>query len=67
MGKHSRWVIDICDNDMQYPELHKRHSNVDEVISGIQLDYKENNQKSNFIIHKLPKVGAVKLHELTQY
>ena len=29
MGKHSRCVIDICDNDMQYPELHKKHSNVD--------------------------------------
>ena len=43
--------FDICDNDMQYPELHKRHSNVD----------------GDFIIHKLPKDGAVQLHELTQY
>ena len=24
MGKHSRCVTDICDNDMQYPELHKK-------------------------------------------
>ena len=44
MGKHSRCVIDICDNDMQYPELHKRHSNVD----------------GDVIMHKLPKDGAVK-------
>ena len=44
MGKHSRWVIDICGNDMHYPELHKKHSNVD----------------GDFIMHKLPKVGAVK-------
>ena len=29
MRKHSRCVIDICDNDMQYPELHKKHSNMD--------------------------------------
>ena len=27
MGKHSRCVIYICDNDMQYPELHEKHSN----------------------------------------
>ena len=44
MGKHSRCVIDICDNDMQYPELHKKHSNVD----------------GDFIMYKLPKDGAVK-------
>ena len=30
MGKHSRCVIGVCCNDMQYPELHKKHSNVDE-------------------------------------
>ena len=29
MGKHSRRVIDIFDNDMQHPELHKKRSNVD--------------------------------------
>ena len=45
MGKHSRCVIDICDNDMQYPELHKKHSNVD----------------GDIIMHKLPKDGAVKV------
>ena len=44
MGKHSRCVIDICDNDMQYPELHKKHSNVD----------------GDIIMHKLPTDGAVK-------
>ena len=44
MGKHSRCVIDICDNDMQYPELHKKCSNVD----------------GDIITHKLPKDGAVK-------
>ena len=44
MGKHFRCVIDLCDNDMQYPELHKKHSSVDKDI----------------IMHKLPKDGAVK-------
>ena len=44
METHSRCVIDICDNDMQYPDLHKKHSNVDWDI----------------IMHKLPKDGAVK-------
>ena len=44
MGKHCRCVIDICDNDMQYPELHKKHSNVD----------------GDIILHKLPKDGVVK-------
>ena len=44
MGKHSRCVIDICDNDMKYPELHKKHSNVD----------------GDIILHKLAKDGAVK-------
>ena len=36
-------AIGICDNDMQYPELHKKHSNVD----------------GDIIMHKLPKDGAV--------
>ena len=44
MGKHPRCVIDICDNDMQYPELHKKCSNMD----------------GDIIMHKLPKDGAVK-------
>ena len=44
MEKHSRCVIDIRDNDMQYPELHKRCSNVDRDI----------------VMHKLPKDRAVK-------
>ena len=44
MGKHFRCVIDICDNDMQYPELHKKYGNVD---GGINM-------------HKLPKDGVVK-------
>ena len=44
MGKHSRCLIGICDNDMQYPELHKKHKNVD----------------GDIIMHKLPKNGAVK-------
>ena len=29
MGKHSRYVIGICDNGMRYSELHKKDSNVD--------------------------------------
>ena len=44
MEKHSRCVIDICDNNMQYPELHKKHSNLD----------------GDIIIHKLAKDGAIK-------
>ena len=44
MGKHSTCVVGICDNDMQYPELHKKHSNVD----------------GDVIMHILPKHGAVR-------
>ena len=44
MGKPSRHVIDIYDNAIQYPELHKRHNNVD----------------GDIIMHNLPKDGAVK-------
>ena len=44
MGKHSRCVIDICGNHMQYTELHKKSSNVE----------------GDIIMHKLPKDGAVK-------
>ena len=44
MGKHSRCVIGIYDNGMQYPELRKKHSNVDRDI----------------IMHKLKKDKAVK-------
>ena len=44
MGKHSRFVIGICNNDMQYPELHTKQNNVD----------------ADIIMHKLPKDGAVK-------
>ena len=40
---HSRCVIGICDNDMRYPEQHKKHSNLDRDI----------------IMHKLPKDRAV--------
>ena len=43
MRKHSR-CVNICNNDMQYPELYKKCSNVDGCI----------------IMHKLPKDGAVK-------
>ena len=42
MGKHSRCVIGVCDNDMQHPELHKKHRNVD----------------GNIIMHKLPVKAA---------
>ena len=44
MGKYSRCVTGICDNDMRYLELHKKHSNVD----------------GDIIMHKLPKDGAVR-------
>ena len=44
MGKYSRCVTGICDNDMRHLELHKKHSNVD----------------GDIIMHKLPKDGAVR-------
>ena len=44
MRKHSRCAIGICDNDMRYPELHKKQSNVD----------------GDIIMHKLPKDGVVR-------
>ena len=44
MGKYFRCVIGMCNNDMQCPELHKKHSNAD----------------GDIIIHILPKDGAVK-------
>ena len=33
MGKHSRCAIGVYENDMWYPELHKKHNNVDEQTS----------------------------------
>ena len=44
MGKHSTCVIGICDNDMQYSGLHKKHRNVDGDIT----------------MHELPKDGATR-------
>ena len=44
MGKHSRCVTDISDNDMQHPEWCKKRSNTD----------------GNLMMHKLPKDRAVK-------
>ena len=44
MGKHSRCVFDICDNDMRYPELHEKYSNLG----------------ADIIMRKLAKDGAVK-------
>ena len=44
MRKHSKCVIGICDNDVWYLELHKKHSIADGEI----------------IMHKLPKDGAVR-------
>ena len=42
MGKHSWYVIGICDNGMRYSELHKKDSNVD----------------GDIIMHILPKDGT---------
>ena len=44
MRKHFRCVTGICENDMRYPKLHKKHSNVD----------------GDIIMHKLSKDGAVR-------
>ena len=44
MGNHPRCVIGICENDIKYPELHKKHSNMD----------------GGIILQKLLKDGAVK-------
>ena len=40
MGKHSRYVISICDHAMQYPDLHKKHSikNGDIIMHILQKD-----------------------------
>ena len=57
MGKRSRCVFDICDNDMQYPELQKKQSNVDgRYVEGIMCE----GRCEGLIIHKLPKDGGVK-------
>ena len=44
MGKRCRCAIGIWDNDMRYPELHKKDSNVD----------------GDIIMYKLLKDGAVR-------
>ena len=44
MKKHFRCIIDICDNNMQYPKLHKNYNNVN----------------GDIIMHNLPKDGVVK-------
>ena len=44
MGKHSRCVFGICDNDMRYQGCIKKKSNVD----------------GDSIMQKLPKDGAVR-------
>ena len=44
MKKHSRCAIDICDNNMIYPKLHKKNNNVD----------------GDIIMQNLPKDGVVK-------
>ena len=38
MRKYSRCVTGICDNDMKYPETHKKHSNEDEDMHKIPKD-----------------------------
>ena len=45
MGKYSTCVTDTSDNDVQYPELHKKRSNAD----------------GDIIMHKLPKNDTVKV------
>ena len=45
MGKHSRCVTGIRDNDMCYPGMYKKHSNVN----------------GHIIKHKLTKDGAVRV------
>ena len=29
MGKHSGYIVGVCDNKIWYPELPKKHTNVD--------------------------------------
>ena len=38
MGKHFRCVTDICGNDMQYLELHKKHSNMDGAVKATGIN-----------------------------
>ena len=44
MGKYSWCIVGICYNNIRYPELHKKHSNVN----------------GDVIMHKSPKDGAVR-------
>ena len=44
MGKYSWCIVGICYNNIRYPELYKRHSNVN----------------GDVIMHKSPKDGAVR-------
>lgn len=51
MGKHTRCVIGVCDNDNRYPERMIKHSNV----------------KGNIVMHSLPKdkdVRAAWVHQI---
>ena len=45
MAKHSTCTTGICENDMRYPGMQKKHNRVDGYI----------------IIHKLPKDRAVRV------
>ena len=54
MWKHTRCVIGVCDNAMQYPELHKKDSSVD----------------GDIVMHKLLKdevVRAAWIHVILKY
>ena len=39
MGKHSRCVIGIWDNDMRYPELHKKR-----IVMWMEMSSRTNHQ-----------------------
>ena len=53
MGKHSRCVIGACDIEMQYPELHTKHSNEDGQTSN-PLTVTDNSRKSSYVSNGNP-------------
>ena len=55
MGKHSRCVFGVCDNNMRYPQLHKKHSNMDEETSNSAYScLTDNSIKSSYVRNGIP-------------
>ena len=57
LEKHSSCEIDVCDNEMRYPKLHKKHSNEDEQTSN-PLAITDNSRKSSCELFPEAREGA---------